>query len=169
MRGYTSRPDQGKKWSKFKEPIVWPPAVEEIKLAYEADLGLHNQREVFCAFSPENLRSYLRTFHDLNPRIRLKIHGTVSPCFSASGNKREIEKLRSRIATEIGLAPAQFFDFLDFYDYEFITQYRYHYTVMCKYHDDRCISPSHLILIRSVGVKCRYPLTPSDRREFFDL
>lgn len=163
---HTYRDPEGNTHVKFKGPIVWAPEVNEIFQIHEVDKDYHDSYEAFQVFNVDMLYIWLGKHHAIWRNIKEKIHGTVTSCFVMPGaDRRYIEMVRSRIATEMGISPSQFYNSTPFYDKEFLKAYRYHYTVMCRYHGERCIRPSHLRLIRT-ATPTRYPLTHVGRHDY---
>lgn len=147
-----------------------PPDTREVKLAWEVDPSFYAAREAFMRRTPEELRIYLRAHLDIHDGVTAHPHWKEASCFHLMrldvGRPALIEtirKARAKIAIEIGVTPAAFHDFLPEYDKEFLREYRYSYTVMCRLFGRHCIRPSHLQLCRLEGGFTRYPLVTPNR------
>jgi len=132
--------------------------MDKFPYSYEVDPNLKSTREAFLQRSPEGVAVFASVISGYERR---KIR--CVPLYAADPNSCWImewknpnswnspiylaERVRTKIAYEIGLSMAIFQIFLpDYYDYQWKRFYSGELRVVCKYGKQKCVHPSHLVL-----------------------
>ena len=152
------------------------PNLDTMYGGYQVDLALNQIYNRFLPSTVEDMQKFLERYNFQDLLVVPEPFSGLYGCYLLRRLEdpksppliKETRKVQAKLAEEMGICPAQTYNFIpEYYNPIFIQDYRYSFFYKCRHGRRHCIRPSHLTLHTYDGRPITYA-TPIEPMQIID-